>query len=85
MTEPTNGSYVTWRELGLKVDPLKQQIDSIAGDVRAIVVQLARDDGHEAASQGFFTSTWRIVTLIATVLTSAIATTVFTLILRSHQ
>lgn len=36
MDEPTNGSYVTWRELALALAPLKEQGDRIEKSVNVL-------------------------------------------------
>ena len=43
---PSNGSYVTWRELSLKVDPLALQQKEMNDKLDSLILRLAGEDGE---------------------------------------
>lgn len=81
--EPTNGSYVTWRELNLALEPLEKMVDQLDGKMDQMLFQKATADGAREVRKSLLNSTKFWVTLILTTMSGTITAVVTTILLKA--
>lgn len=64
---PANGSYVTWRELNLAIDPMKDQLKDISVSLRDLTAFMVGAGAANAERQKLRANTHFWVTVAATV------------------
>lgn len=79
-----NGSPVTWRELNLALQPLKDGHKRLEHKMDDIANTIAENRGADRANRGLLDSRRWLISTIIVVLTSSISLATFTLIIRSH-
>lgn len=66
------------------IERLNNKVDVVDSKLDSVLITLAKQDGKDAAWRGFTDSRRFMVGLVVTVLTSAVAAFLFTLVVRSH-
>lgn len=80
-----NGAPVTWRELNLALQPLRDGHRRLESKVDEVLETIAENRGADRASRGFLDSRRWMITTIVLVSTSSVGLAILTFVLRSHQ